>query len=87
MISGVGDRHGSDLVLLWLWRRPPATAPIRPLALEPPYATGATLEKAKRQKKKRKKVKDRCQTKYTYKLPPWKYWLYRTKQKIKLEAQ
>ena len=35
-----------------------ATAPIRPLALEPPYAMGAALEKAKRQKdKKRKKGK------------------------------
>ena len=25
---GVGGRLGSDLVLLWLWRRPVATAPI-----------------------------------------------------------
>ena len=25
---GVGRRHGSDPVLLWLWRRPAATAPI-----------------------------------------------------------
>ena len=29
-----------------------ATAPIRPLAWEPPYASGAALEKAKRQKTK-----------------------------------
>ena len=36
---------------LWLWHRPAATAPIRPLAWEPPYAMGAALEKAKRQKK------------------------------------
>ena len=28
----VGCRHGSDLALLWLWRRPVATALIRPLA-------------------------------------------------------
>ena len=27
-------------VLLWLWRRPAASAPIRPLAWEPPYAHG-----------------------------------------------
>ena len=40
-----------DLALLWLWSRPAATAPIRPLAWEPPYAVGAALEKAKRQKK------------------------------------
>ena len=31
-----------------LWHRPAATAPIRPLAWEPPYAAGAAL---KRQKK------------------------------------
>jgi len=29
---------------LWLWRRPVATAPIGPLAWEPPYATGAALK-------------------------------------------
>ena len=28
----VGHRHSSDLVLLWLWYRLAATAPIRPLA-------------------------------------------------------
>ena len=32
-----------DLVLLWLWCRPAATTLIRPLAWEPPYATGASL--------------------------------------------
>ena len=31
-------------VLLWLWCRPAATAPIRPLAWEPPYAVGAAQE-------------------------------------------
>ena len=55
MDCGVGCRHGSDPTLLWLWRRPAATAPIRPLAWEPPYAVEAALEKAKRQKKKKKK--------------------------------
>ena len=34
--------------MLWLWRRLVAIALIRPLAWEPPYATGVTLEKAKR---------------------------------------
>ena len=48
---GVGCRCGSDPKLLWLWRRLTATAPIQPLAWEPPYATGAALEMAKRQKK------------------------------------
>jgi len=55
MSCGVGCRHGSDPSLLWLWRRPVATAPIRPLAWEPPYATGAAQEMAKRPKKKDKK--------------------------------
>ena len=47
---GVGCRRSSDLALLWLWRRPVATAPIRPLAWEPPCASGAAQEMAKRQK-------------------------------------
>ena len=50
---GVGCRHGSDPALLWFWCRPAATAPIRPLAWEPPYAVGGALEKAKRPKKKK----------------------------------
>ena len=51
MSCGVGRRRGSDPMLLWLWHRLVATAPIRPLAWEPPCAEGAALEKAKRQKK------------------------------------
>ena len=55
---GVGCRRGSDPALLWLWRKPVATAPIQPLAWEPPYAAGAaqeiatttTAKKDKRQK-------------------------------------
>ena len=35
-------------MLLWPWHRPVATAPIRPLAWDPPHATGVALEKAKR---------------------------------------
>ena len=41
---GVGCRHGSDPTLLWLWCRLVATAPIRPLAWEPPHAVGAAQE-------------------------------------------
>ena len=55
MSYGVGRRHGSDLALLCLWRRPVATAPIGHLAWEPPYAVGVAQELAKRQKKKKKK--------------------------------
>jgi len=64
MSCGVGCRLGSDPALLCLRRRPVATAPIQPLAWEPPYAAGAaqeiattttTKKKDKRTKKKRKK--------------------------------
>ena len=48
MSCGVGHRRGSDPTLLRLWRRPAATAPITPLAWEPPYAAGAVLEKGKK---------------------------------------
>ena len=43
--------------MLWLWCRLTATALIRPLAWEPPYAAGAALENTKIQKKKKKKKK------------------------------
>ena len=43
-----------DPVLLWLWRRPVATAPIGPLAWEPPYALGAALKKTKDKTKQRR---------------------------------
>ena len=54
---------GSDPALLWLWRRPAATAPIGPLAWEPPCAAGAAQEIAKttttttKDKKKKKVLK------------------------------
>ena len=51
MSCGVGHRCGSDPELLWLWRRPAAIAPIRPLAWEPPCAGWeAALEKARKTK-------------------------------------
>ena len=50
MSCGVGHRSSSDPALLWLWCRLEATAWIRPLAWEPPYAAGVAL---KRQKKKK----------------------------------
>ena len=39
------------LVLLWLWCRQAAVAPIRRLAWEPPYATGAALKRPKKKKR------------------------------------
>ena len=47
MNYGVVRRRSSDPVLLWLWCRPVAVAPIGPLAWESPYTTGAALEKDK----------------------------------------
>ena len=48
MSCGVGRRYGSDPALLWLWRRPVATASIRPLGWEPLYAMGAALKRKKK---------------------------------------
>ena len=47
---GVGGRRSWDLVLLWLWHRPAAIAPIRPLAWEPPYAMGVVLKRPPQKK-------------------------------------
>ena len=58
MSCGVGRRCGSDLVLLWLWCRPAATAPIQPLAWEPPYATVAVLKRQKRQQQRSRSQSD-----------------------------
>ena len=44
--------------MLWLWRRPAATASIRPLAWERPYATAAALKKRKERKGKERKGKE-----------------------------
>ena len=57
MSCGVGHRCSSDLVLLWLWPRLAATALIRPVAWEPPYAAGVELKGQKDQKKKKKETK------------------------------
>ena len=54
MSCGVGCRYSLDLALLWLWHRPLATALIKPLAWEPPYAAGVALKKTKRQQQQKK---------------------------------
>ena len=50
MSYGIGHRRGSDPELLWLWCRPEAIAPIRPLAWELPYAAGVALKSKQKQK-------------------------------------
>ena len=48
---GVGCRCSLDLMLLWLWCRPSATALTWPLARECPYTTGAVLKRQNKRKK------------------------------------
>ena len=50
MSCSVGCRLGLDPALLWLWGRPAATLPIRPLAWGPPYAMCVALKKTKKKK-------------------------------------
>ena len=50
---GVGCRRGSHPALLCLWHRLAATALIRPLAGEPPYAVRVAQEMAKKTQTKR----------------------------------
>ena len=50
MSCGVGHSRCSDLVLLWLWHRLAATAPIRSLVWEPPYAAIVALKRQKQKK-------------------------------------
>ena len=56
MSCGVGHRRGSDPCC-----RPPATAPMGPLAWEPPYAAGAAL-KSKTNKQTPPQKKDKFET-------------------------
>ena len=55
MSYGVGRRPGLGLTLLWY--RLAATAPIRSLAWEPPYAAAVAQKMAKKKKKTKKKSK------------------------------
>ena len=45
MSCGVGHRHSSDCMLLWLWCGLAAIVPIKSLAWESPYVAGAALKK------------------------------------------
>ena len=77
MSCDVGRRSGLDPTLLWLWCRPAATALIRPLTWEPPYAEGAALKKAKRQKtNKQTKTKKQISINFNLNYFPWSLlWL------------
>ena len=64
MSCGVGCKCGSDLLLLWLWHRPAATAPIRPLVGEPPYA--ACPPTKNKRTKEREKKETLCKLNWVY---------------------
>ena len=55
MSCGVGHRLGLDPTLLWLWCRLAATALIRSLVWELPYAMGVALKRPKKPKNKQTK--------------------------------
>ena len=50
MSCSVGRRRSLDPALLWLWHGLAATAPIRPLVWESPYAAGVAQEMEKKKK-------------------------------------
>ena len=60
MSCGLGRRCCSDLALLWLWCRLAAVAPIKPLAWEPPQATGVALKGKQNKTKKQTKKMSQC---------------------------
>ena len=74
MGCGVGHRWGSDPTLMWC--RPAASAPIQPLAWEPPGALGAAL---KRQKKKKERKKRNTEYGSSSWLITWQYKTHRWK--------
>ena len=59
MSCGVGCRRSLDPAMPWLWCRPAARAPIRPIAWAPPYAEGAALKSKKKEKKKKERKKEK----------------------------
>ena len=73
MSCGAGRRCSLDLALLWLWHRPAATAPIRPLACERPCDKKT---KDKKKKKKGEEVQQILETVYTRKVNIKKRQIY-----------
>ena len=65
----VGQRCGLDLMLLWLWCRLAARAPIPSLAWEPPYATSAALKSKNKQttnKQTKNSISERAEIKFGF---------------------
>ena len=75
MSCGVGHRGGLDPALLWLWCRPAATAPIGPLAWEPPYVAGLALKKKKKkQPPKQQQQQQKNKARMFALITPFQYW-------------
>ena len=68
-----------DPALLWLWCRLAASAPIQPLAWEPPCAAGSALKRQKRQNKKKLK-KPLC-----FWTSCWKFWIHLSVISLKMD--
>ena len=64
-----------DPALLWLWHRPEAAAPIRPLAWELKHGTGMALKKKKRKKKKKKTKKPEVSLEHHH-IHLWSHFLW-----------
>ena len=82
-----------DLALLWLRCRSAAVAPIRPLALESPYAKGSALKKQKKTKQNKQKktlensLPDEGKTRYVKnKLPDFMEFKINVTKKIFLKT-
>ena len=67
MSCSIGRRCGSNLALIWLWRKLAVTASIGPLAWELPYAVGVAL-KGQKKKKKFSEIRKHLQTIHKNKL-------------------
>ena len=53
MSCGVGHRHGSDLMLPWLWCRLVAAVLFQPLTWKLPFAVNGALKKKKERERER----------------------------------
>ena len=63
MSCGIGHRHGLDAVLLWLWYRLAAVAPILPPSLGTSICHGWGPKKQKKKERKQRKKERRNEIK------------------------
>ena len=61
MSCGVVHKHGSDIMLLWLWSRLAAAALIRPLAWEANHDISATTKETRGEQITSSKKESNCQ--------------------------